>query len=127
MADIIFPGEEPIDNIGVTRLPGNLDLSIWRGDAVSFVVKLTDSEGAPVSLAGRTAQAVLRASFNSPTTYPFTCTIQNGNEVKIYLSSAVCKTIPAGDYIWNFQTTNTVSGDVQTHLAGDVKVYAEVD
>lgn len=125
MADLIFPGEAPIDDLGVTRLPGNMDLSIWKGDAQTYVVAMTDDVNTPLDLTGCTAQAVIRAGFTDPVTYPFACSI-SGNHVTLYLSSAVCKTIPAGNYVWNFQITSS-NGDVRTYLAGDVLVYAEVD
>lgn len=126
MADVIFPGDTPIDNIGETKLPTNLDLSIWQGDAQEFIVQMTTEAGADIDLTGATAQAVIRASFSAPTQYAFTCTVQNTNEVRVYMSSAVSDTIPAGDYVWNFQITGG-DGDVRTYLAGDVTVYAQVD
>lgn len=126
MADIIFPGEVPLDTLGATRLPGNMDLSIWRGDAQEFIIKLEGSDGTPISLSEYTAQATIRQSFNAPTKYEFTCTISGVNEVTVYMSSPTSKSIPAGDYVWNFQLT-APNGDVRTYLAGDVTVYAEVD
>lgn len=125
MADLIFPGEAPIDDLGVERLPGNMDLSIWKGDAQTYVVAMTDDANVPLDLTGCTAQAVIRAGFTDPTTYPFACSI-SANRVTLYMSSAVCKTIPPGNYVWNFQITSS-NGDVRTYLAGDVLVYAEVD
>lgn len=126
MADIIFPGETPLDNVGRTKLPENVDLSIWQGDAQEFIIKMNAENGDPIILTGATAQATIRSDFASTTSYPFDCTIQNGNEVRVYMSSANCALIPAGDYVWNFQITGG-NGDVRTYLAGDVKVYAEVD
>lgn len=126
MADIIFPGDTPQGMLGSSKLPTNLDLTIWQGDAQEFIVTLTAAEGAPINLSGCTAQAVIRGDFTAPIQYPFTCTIQNTNQVKVYMSSAMCATIAAGDYVWNFQITNG-AGDVRTYLAGDVKVYAQVD
>ena len=126
MADIIFPGELPIDTIGQSRLPSNVDLAIWKGDAFEVIIQVTDSLGNPVPLTGMTPEAMIREDFSSPTVYSFTCTVQNSNEVRIYMPSATSKTIPAGDYVWNFQLVDTNS-DVRTYLAGDVKVYAEVD
>jgi len=126
MADIIFPDEEPASVIGLGSLPTNGDLVFWKGDAVDFTVKLNDSNNTPLDLSAFTSGAVMRASFNAPTVYAFNTYIQNTNEVRVYLPSAVSKTIPAGDYIWNLQLT-AVNGDVRTFLAGDVKVYAEVD
>lgn len=128
MADVIFPGEQPVDNLGSTRLPGNVDLSMWRGDAQKYIIRLEGEDAAPIDLTGHTAQAVIRQSFTAPTAYEFECTIQgvDNNEVLMYMDSATSKTIPAGSYIWNFQIT-APDGDVRTYLAGDVTVYAEVD
>lgn len=125
MADIIFPGEAPEDVLGAARLPNNVDLVFWRGDYQEFYVDVTNQDGSPVDLTGMTAQAVIKQSYNAPTSYNFTTTI-TGNRVRLYLSSTASKTIPAGEYIWNFQLTNP-SGDVRTYLAGDVTVHAEVD
>lgn len=128
MADLIFPGAAPSGTIGSTRLPDNLDLEIWKGDYQQFIIKMQNPDGTPINLTGYTAQAMIRASFTAPTSYPFTCTIggTGNNEVTLYMSSANCKLIPAGDYVWNFQLTYP-NGDTRTYLAGDVKVYAEVD
>lgn len=125
MADIIFPGQQPGSILGGTNLPGNMDLSIWRGDAQTYIIALTDQNQQPISLAGRSATAVIRATFTSPTKYSFACTIQNVNQVKLYMPSSISSTIPAGSYIWSFETTDA-NGDVRTYIAGDVTVYEEV-
>lgn len=124
MADIVFPGEAT-SVLGSSRLPSNVDLEFWKGDFQEFIIAISDETG-PVVLTGYTPAAVIKASFNSQTSYNFTTTVQNGNQVKVYLPSSVSKTIPAGEYIWNLQLT-APNGDVRTYLAGDVKVYAEVD
>lgn len=126
MADIIFPGADPVGELGSTRLPQNLDLSIWQGDAQEFYITLKDELGAVIELTGCTAQAVLRQNFTAPTQYDFTCTVQADHSVRLYMSSVNSSLIPPGDYVWNFQITDG-AGDVRTYLAGDVVVYAEVD
>lgn len=126
MADIIYPGEAPSGVIGQTNLPQNVNMEFWRGDSQEFIVRFKNEQGVAIPLTGQTPAAVMKASFNSSTSYAFTTTIQNGNEVRVYLPSSISKTIPAGDYIWNLQLTNA-SGDVRTYLAGDITVYAEVD
>lgn len=136
MADIIFPGDAPLGDLGESRLPQNLDLSIWQGDAQEFFIDLKDSLGVQIELTGCTAQAVLRQSFNAPTAYTFDCTVQPDHRVRVYMPSVTrivdgetqqgTGDIPPGDYVWNFQITD-VQGDVRTYLAGDAKVYAEVD
>lgn len=127
MADVIFPGQTPSGVLGRSKLPGNLDLIIWKGDAQNYRIKLTDSDGNPVDLTGKSAQATIRSDFESTPAYDFICEIQNSNEVLLYLPSAVSHSIPPGDYLWNFQVTDDATGDVRTYLAGDVTVDAEVD
>lgn len=126
MADIIFPGEVPAGDIGIGRLPQNTDLTIWQGDMQLFYVRFTDELGNPMNLTGYTPLAIIRSSFNSQTGFNFTCTVQNVNEVKVYMPSSVSGTLQPGDYVWNFQLTDP-NGDTRTYLAGDVTVYAEVD
>lgn len=128
MADIIFPGEEPVDTLGIEKLPTNMDLTFWQGDKVEYIFQFQDSGSNPVNLAGTTPTAVIRQGFDSPTLYSIQCTIQgvSNNQVRIYLSSPVSKTIEPGDYVWNFQIAEP-GGDVRTYFAGDVTVLAEVD
>lgn len=129
MADVIFPGEVPAGNLGQTRLPENLDLTIWQGDAQEYFINLESEAGVAIDLTGCTAQAVIRQSFSAPTSHSFTCTLvtpATQGKIRMYMSSVDSALITAGDYVWNFQIT-VPSGDVRTYLAGDVKVYAEVD
>lgn len=117
--------------MGATKLPENVDLAFWKGDALEFFVEFSDDQGVPLNFTGYVPSAALRASFNSPTVYNFACTLQTGeaevlNRVRVYLPSSTSKTVPAGDYVWNLQVT-APNGDVRTYLAGDVTVYAEVD
>lgn len=127
MADIIFPNEVPTSTLGTEQLPANVDIEFWRGDVQEYIIDMKNESGAAIVLTGYEPLAVIRASFTSPTQYPFTATVVNTSQVRLYLPSAVSKTIPAGDYVWNFQLKHTASGDVRTYLAGDVTVYAEVD
>lgn len=113
-------------DLGTTRLPDNVDLVIWQGDAQTYTLVMNNEDGTALSLAGCTPEAIIRASFSDPTEYAFTCTMHDGNEVDLYLPSTVTDTMPAGNYVWNFQITNS-TGDVRTFLAGDVTVYAQVD
>lgn len=127
MADIIFPDEVPIDTLGASQLPSNVDIAFWKGDVQEYIIDMKNEDGTPIILEGYEPSAVIRASFNSPTEYAFTCTVINTNQVRLYLPSTLSTTIPAGDYIWNFQLKQTSTEDVRTYLAGDVIVYAEVD
>ena len=127
MADLIFPGATPAPPVlGTTFLPDNVDLAIWQGDSWKVDVVLTSAGGAPIDLSGRTPTAVIRRDLISQEEWVITCTVHDVNRMWLYLPSAVTKTMPAGDYVWNLQMT-TVDGDVRTYMAGDVTVLAEVD
>lgn len=128
MADVIYPGEEPQGDMGLSRLPQNVDFSMWQGDKQDFLIKLENEDETPIDLSDFTPEAIIRADFDDPTTYAFECTVQgaNNNEIYLYMGSDVTETMPAGDYIWNLQIVDS-NGDVRTLLAGDVKVLAQVD
>lgn len=126
MADIIFPGVPPLGTLGDDKLPANMDLSIWQGDAQTYIINLTAEDGSAIDLTNYTARGTIRASFTDPTKYSFVCTHTDTNQITLYLSSTLCASIPAGSYVWEFQL-QAPSGDVRTYLAGDVTVLAEVD
>lgn len=126
MADIIFPGQAPLDTLGGQTLPGNLDLELWQGDAQTYILKFNAQDGTAINLTGYTPVAVIRATYTDPTQYHFTCTQTDTNEITIYMSTAACSVIPAGSYIWEFAIT-APNGDTRTYLAGDVTVFAEID
>lgn len=127
MADIIFPGQVPEDDIGQTRLPNNVDMVFWRGDAQTFLLVLSDANGAPIDLSGYNAKASLKAGFDAVQHFDFQCTVTSTpGQVTVYLSSTVSGTIPAGSYVWDFKLVDKISGDQRTYIAGDVTVYDEV-
>lgn len=125
MADIIFPGEAPQEEIGPTWLPKNVNLKIWQGDKQEFFVDFETNSGTPIDISTTTPTAVIKSNYDSPTSYSFTCTIQGTNRVRVYMSSALSETIPPGDYIWQLQIVDS-GGDARTYLAGDVVVVAQV-
>lgn len=129
MADIVFPGSTPLEDLGTTKLPNNVDMVFWRGDAQTYILALTAGDGTAIDLSGYTAKAALKAGFDATTKYDFTCTISGTvqGQVTIYLPTSVSATIPAGSYVWDFKLVDTASGDQRTYLAGDVTVYDEVD
>lgn len=126
MADIVFPGDTPLEDLGTTRLPNNVDMVFWRGDSQTYVIALTAEDGAAIDLTGFTAKAAIKAGFDATTKYDWTCTI-TGNSITLYLPSSVSSTIPAGSYVWDFKLVDSVTHDQRTYLAGDVTIYDEVD
>lgn len=126
MADIVFPGQEAGGVLGQDFLPSNFDLVLYRGDYFPMKVSLKNPSGTALDLTGYTAKASIRSSYEDPTTFNFTSTINAAaGEVDIILPSSVSSTIPAGSYIWDFQVTEP-GGNVRTYIAGDVTVYDEV-
>lgn len=125
MADLIFPGA-PAATLGDTRLPENINLSLWQGDAQSYDILVKDEAGEAIDLTGCTAQAVIRQGFSGPQTVAFDCIVVLPNKVELRMDSATSKAIVPGEYVWNFQITSP-NGDVRTYLAGDAVVLPEVD
>jgi hypothetical protein len=137
MADIIFPGQTPTGTLGTSKLPNNMDLVIWQGDAQTYYIVLQGDAAVPIDITAYTPRAVIRSSFNDPVVYEWECTVPDptNGTVHIYLSSGVCAGINPGNYIWSFELHagpnselyGVNSGDVRTYLAGDVTVYAKVE
>lgn len=126
MADIIFPGQVPDGTLGNDRLPANMDLLLWQGDAQTYIINLAAEDGSPIDLTGYTTRGTIRASFTDPVKYSFACTHTDTNQITLYLSSTVSASLTPGSYVWEFQV-QAPNGDVRTYLAGDVTVFAEVD
>jgi len=126
MADIVFPGVPAGPPIGQDLLPANQDLVLYRGDYISFMVALRDSQANPLDLAGYTAKCSVRTNYNATESFDAECTVNAAaGTIFVEFPSSVTSTIPGGDYIWDFQTT-TADGKNRTHFAGDVKVYEEI-
>ncbi len=126
MADIIYPGDTPSGTLGAEQLPSNFDLKLWRGDAFTFQIALKNPDGTAMNLTGYTAKATIKSITDPPVTYAFESTITPAaGTVDYKLTSVVSATIPAGEYIWDVQTTDP-SGNVKTHIAGDVLVFEQV-
>ncbi|WXW92542.1 tail fiber [Streptomyces phage Enygma] len=125
MTDIIFPGLLAGGPIGQDYLPANYDLVLYKGDYLPFAVTLKDADG-PINLTGYTAKCSIKSTTDSNTSYDATCVISpTEGKVEITFPSSVTSTIPAGEYVWDFQVTNS-DENVRTYFAGDVVVYAEV-
>lgn len=125
MADIVYAGQTPGGPLNRGALPSNYDLVIYKGDYVSIKLTLENPDNTPMNLVGSVPKAVLKSDYSDQYERPFECTIMNGNEVNIFLSSQVCSTLLPGSYIWDFQIT-FANGQTRTFLAGDVTVYDEV-
>lgn len=106
-------------------MPSNLDLEIWKGDFLPFTVILKDDLGTPIDLSGSTPRSQIR-SLDDAEVYEFAITMNpTAGSVTLTLPSAVSNAIQPGDYVWDFQITNS-EGNTRTYLAGDVTVFGEV-
>ncbi len=124
MSYIVFPSPLPAEKIGQERLPATADLEIWQGDRFEFVVAISDENDLPVSQAGNTPIAAIVETFDSVVRFNFVCSVSY-NEVTLVLSSQTSATIPAGDYIWEFQMTDS-GNQTRTYIVGNVNVYRAV-
>lgn len=125
MADIVNPGATS-GLLNADAMPQNQDLVIYKGDYVELFVTVKDANGVPLDLTGSDPKAQLKQEYDDISPIDFTCTLTgNTGEVRVYLPSDTAATLVAGDYIWDFQITNS-SAQTRTYLAGDVTVYNEV-
>jgi hypothetical protein len=124
MADIVYPGSPPDAALNFGALPRNTDLVVYKGDYVEFFVTIKDEYGVPIFLDNKVPKAQLKNDYDDDAPVDFTCQVIE-TQVRIYLPSDVSQTIPAGDYIWDFQLTDD-TGQTRTYLAGDVVIYNEV-
>ncbi len=126
MADVVYPGEEPLSNLGDVFKPKNHDVVLWKGDYFPLDVDFKNPDGSAMNLNGYTAQAQIRSTFASEIKYEFVTTVlAEDGLVQLMLPSSVSKTMIAGDYVWDFQVTDP-SDNVRTYIAGDFKVIDEV-
>lgn len=126
MADIVYPGAPAGTALNASAMPSNQDLIIYRGDYVELFVTVKDAAGVPLVLTGATPKAQLMTGYGQGTPVDFTCTLTGTvGQVRIYLSSATSSSLTPGDYIWDFQITNSTA-QTRTYLAGDVTVLDEV-
>jgi len=124
MADIVFPGQQPVGNLGLSNLPGNYDLTIYQGDYFEFTVTFKDSNGAAIPIDTNVPRAQIRPNYNSSDAVELVCTIVNNNTVHLLLENDDSSQLEPGSYIWDFQLTNGVR--TKTYITGDVTVVGEV-
>lgn len=106
--------------------PANYPLNLYRGDTFRTTFKLWKNKDKtdPVDLTGIAVAAQIRAKPDSATLQSLTCTVTLPNIIEVFLSPDESKTLPLTG-VWDLQLTYA-NGDIQTILAGAVKVTADV-
>jgi hypothetical protein len=107
--------------------PGNLPLTLRIGDTEEVIAEIQDENGAAVNIAARTYAAQVRAKPDSSSTLAaFVCTVTSGGGgiVTCTLSSGTTAALSPGAGVWDMQ--ETVSGVVETLLAGPVMIVRDV-
>ena len=108
-------------------IPGNYDLSLYRGDTARGQVKLWADvdKTQPMDLTGAIAQATIRdKAISGKYQMLATCTITPPNIIDLMIPAAVAETLPATG-VWDLQVTYP-SGDVRSVLKGKVSVTQDV-
>lgn len=106
--------------------PANYPLNLYRGDTfrTTFKLWMDKNKTDPVNLAGVLVAAQIRAKPDSATLQALTCVVTLPNIIDVSLTSEASKTLPLVG-VWDLQLTYS-NGDIQTILAGAVKVTADV-
>ena len=104
--------------------PGDLPLSLYRGDSYAFTVRVWADSGhtIPGDLAGATAAAELRQGAE---VIVLDCTVVEPNSVDVALAADAWGTVGPGTGRWDLQLTYS-DGRVYTMLAGPVTVQDDV-
>jgi hypothetical protein len=124
--DLVYPGKTPSGTIGVGLLPAKYNLELYRGDYFPLRFVFTDPQSNPLNLAGYTAASSIRSTYDAVQSFDFTVTVNSaGGYVDCVLPGSVSASIPIGDYIWDFQVTDT-GGNTRTYMTGDVTLYGDV-
>lgn len=117
-------------------IPATLDLTIKRGDTFRqfFRLRNKDANGDPSTYPDLTSWGAglsqIRANADSDTVVA-TMTITKANQVTypggilLTLSAATTASIPAGNYVWDFEIANDL-GETDTYLDGAVTVTKDV-
>jgi hypothetical protein len=108
--------------------PGVLPLTLYRGDSYHwrFVLWGDADKTVPINLTNATPKAEIRTAAGGTLITQMVLTVTLPNTIVATLPAASCALLPATGGAWDLQLTYTTSGDVQTVLAGAVKVTMDV-
>lgn len=108
-------------------IPGNLPLTLYRGDTGRWQFKLwTDAaKTVPADLTDATAAAQIRDKPGGENVTELACSVTPPNIIDMTLTAAQSALLPPAG-AWDLQLTYTGSGDVATVLAGKVIVTSDV-
>lgn len=107
--------------------PADLPLEFYRGDSKRLRLKLFTSmngTAVPADLTDVVAKSEIRNRPAGDQVFAFECTITLPNIVELFMASGDSHKLPQQG-VWDLQLTYP-SGEVQTPVAGQVKVTADV-
>lgn len=106
--------------------PGKLNLALYRGDTYRWQFKLwmDTNKTQPADLTGATVKAEAREASGGAVETTFVTTVTLPNIIDMSIDAAECGSMPETAK-WDVQITYP-SGDVQTILAGTIKVTDDV-
>jgi len=107
-------------------LPGQLPLTLYRGDSARwrFTLWTDEAKTQPADLTDATAKAEIRDKPAGATVVALVCAVELPNVVTMELLPAASATLPAKG-AWDLQMTYA-DGSVVTILAGSVEVTPDV-
>jgi hypothetical protein len=108
--------------------PGALPLTLYRGDTYHwrFVLWADAAKTTPINLTNATPKAEIRTAAAGALITSMVLTVTLPNIIVATLPAAGSALLPATGGAWDLQLTYTTTGDVQTVLAGAVKVTMDV-
>jgi hypothetical protein len=103
------------------------NLYVDQGSFYRTYVTVTGTDGVALDLAGYTAAAQMRKSYSSSVAYSFQVSISSPSQgrVKVELTSAQSRLIPAGRYLYDLEVTDP-SGEKLRVVEGIVTINPEI-
>jgi hypothetical protein len=102
------------------------DYRVEQGATYEFEITVTDDAGDVYDLSGASAAAQIRETYDSATSYAFTCSINTTTGViSCSMADTITETIDFTEGVWDIELTET-DGTVTRLFNGTVEISLEV-
>jgi hypothetical protein len=103
-------------------------LDVDQGSDFTAMIDLENDDGTPMNLVGTQIYSQFRKSFNSTTSYAFTCAIEDAlhGKFSLKLPGTTSSSIKPGRYLYDVEVYNAVSGSKNRVVEGVLTINPEI-
>ena len=123
----VFPPPQPIvqaSTLQVSLKPAAVDLALYAGDDLGFMLTVINPDGSAADLTGMTAIAQIKRTHSQPIVVDFECSI-SGNVITLTMPNSESSILGSPSYIWDCRL-QSANGTLRTVAAGSVSISAAV-